>query len=73
LGGVSNSENNNNDTTNPSSAIDSLTMLRHHMEHLGFEFIYQEDIPLIIREHQRKYQYIITLATGWRKIGRSEP
>jgi len=37
------------------------------MEDGGFEFIHEEQVPLIIREHQRKYQYIISEATGWRK------
>ena len=37
------------------------------MEGLGFEKIHEEQMPLVIREHQRKYQYIISEATGWRK------
>jgi hypothetical protein len=36
----------------------------------GFEFvnIHDEQMPLLIREHQRKYQYIIGEATGWQKL-----
>jgi hypothetical protein len=41
--------------------------LREIMEELGFEKIHEQQMPLIIREHQRKYQYIISEATGWRK------
>jgi putative 4-mercaptohistidine N1-methyltranferase len=47
--------------------VDSLTVLRSVMEGNGFEKIHQEEMPLLIREHQRKYQYIISQATGWRK------
>jgi putative 4-mercaptohistidine N1-methyltranferase len=32
-----------------------------------FELIYQEDTPLLIREHKRKFQYIITHMTIWRR------
>ena len=38
------------------------------MEERGFEKIHEEEMPLIIREHQRKYQYIVSEATGWRKL-----
>jgi putative 4-mercaptohistidine N1-methyltranferase len=47
--------------------VDSLTVLQSVMEGNGFEKIHQEEMPLLIREHQRKYQYIISQATGWRK------
>lgn len=48
--------------------IRSKDVLKEIMEtQLGFEKIHEEEIPLIIREHQRKYQYIISEATGWRK------
>jgi 5-histidylcysteine sulfoxide synthase/putative 4-mercaptohistidine N1-methyltranferase len=32
-----------------------------------FDLIYQEELPFIIREHRRKYEYIITLATVWKR------
>jgi hypothetical protein len=38
------------------------------MEARGFEKIHEEEMPLVIREHQRKYQYIVSEATGWRKV-----
>lgn len=41
--------------------------LEEIMDGLGFEKIHDEEMPVIIREHQRKYQYIISEATGWRK------
>ena len=41
--------------------------LKEIMEELGFEKIHEEQMPLVIREHQRKYQYIISEATAWRK------
>jgi hypothetical protein len=42
--------------------------LKSFLESIGFVHIYDEQIPLVIREHRRKYQYIISEATGWRKI-----
>jgi 5-histidylcysteine sulfoxide synthase/putative 4-mercaptohistidine N1-methyltranferase len=47
--------------------IRSKDVLRHLMEQRGFEKIHEEQVPLIIREHQRKFQYIVSEATGWRK------
>jgi hypothetical protein len=41
--------------------------LKEIMDGLGFEKIHEEQMPVVIREHQRKYQYIISEATGWRK------
>jgi putative 4-mercaptohistidine N1-methyltranferase len=48
--------------------IRSKEMLQDIMENRGFEKIHEEEMPLVIREHQRKYQYIISEATGWRKV-----
>lgn len=36
-----------------------------------FELIHQEELPFLIREHQRKFEYIITLASVWRRKGAS--
>ncbi len=33
----------------------------------NFELVHREDMPLLIREHKRKYQYIMALATIWRR------
>lgn len=48
--------------------IRSKDVLKDVMESRGFEKIYEEEMPLVIREHQRKYQYIVSEATGWRKV-----
>ncbi|HRZ07550.1 MAG TPA: 5-histidylcysteine sulfoxide synthase [Candidatus Competibacteraceae bacterium] len=34
-----------------------------------FELLREADVPLVIREHARKYQYIVTHATLWRRVG----
>lgn len=47
--------------------VQSKAELKRVMEAGGFELIHEEQVPLIIREHQRKYQYIISEATGWRR------
>jgi putative 4-mercaptohistidine N1-methyltranferase len=47
--------------------IFSKDVLKELMEARGFEKIHEEEMPLVIREHQRKYQYIVSEATGWRK------
>lgn len=44
-----------------------LAALTLRMEALGFTKVHDEDMPLLIREHARKYQYIISKATGWKK------
>jgi hypothetical protein len=48
----------------PLYSKDNLKMI---MESLGFEKVHEEQMPLVIREHRRKYQYIISEATGWRR------
>ena len=48
--------------------IRSKDVLKAIMEDNGFEKIHEEEVPLVIREHQRKYQYIVSEATGWRKV-----
>jgi len=52
-------------TKEPLFSKDNLLPL---MQNFGFEKIHEEQVPLIIREHQRKYQYIVTEATGWRRL-----
>lgn len=54
------------DSNSDSAPVQSDSVLREIMEGNGFDFIHKEQIPLLIREHQRKYQYIISEATGWR-------
>ena len=48
-----------------SKKVYSKDTLSQIMEKNGFIKIHEEQMPLIIREHQRKYQYIISEATGW--------
>ena len=36
-----------------------------------FDLLEVQDIPLVIREHRRKYQYIVSQAMVWRR--RSQP
>ena len=48
--------------------VNSKDRLNELMESLGFMKIHEEQLPLVIREHRRKYQYIISEATGWRRI-----
>lgn len=49
------------------SPVHSKDVLRSEMERRGFVKVYEEQMPLVIREHQRKYQYIVSEATAWRK------
>eukprot|EP00928_Gymnodinium_smaydae_P049446 TRINITY_DN3318_c0_g1_i4.p1 TRINITY_DN3318_c0_g1~~TRINITY_DN3318_c0_g1_i4.p1 ORF type:complete len:939 (-),score=177.56 TRINITY_DN3318_c0_g1_i4:178-2994(-) len=48
--------------------ITSKDQLQQHMERLGFVKTHEEEMPLVIREHQRKYQYIVSEATAWRRV-----
>ena len=34
----------------------------------GLELLREADEPLVIREHARKYQYIVAHATLWRRV-----
>ena len=52
---------------NSEKPVSSKDVLKRVMEEEGFEKIHEEEMPLIIREHQRKYQYVVSQATGWRK------
>jgi len=46
---------------------DSATELVERMDSQGFQKILSRDVPLIIREHERKYQYIVSHALGFIK------
>jgi 5-histidylcysteine sulfoxide synthase/putative 4-mercaptohistidine N1-methyltranferase len=48
--------------------IRSKDVLQRVMQNNGFEKIHEEEMPLVIREHARKYQYIVSEASGWRKV-----
>lgn len=47
--------------------IRSKDELKSIMEDNDFTQIHSEEMPLVIREHARKYQYIISEATAWEK------
>lgn len=34
----------------------------------GFELIHEDDLPFMIREHRRKYEYVVSQVTVWRKL-----
>ena len=48
-------------------SIQSADTLDYVLRDEGFELIRSADIPLAIREHRRKYQYVITHAMLWRR------
>lgn len=33
----------------------------------GFELLHHEDLPFMIREHRRKYEYVVSQVTVWRR------
>lgn len=35
----------------------------------GFELVHQQELPFMIREHRRKYEYIVSQVSVWRKTG----
>ena len=47
--------------------IRSKDELQSIMEENGFTKVHEEEMPLVIREHARKYQYIVSEATAWKK------
>ncbi|CAE7725143.1 mug158 [Symbiodinium pilosum] len=47
--------------------VRSKDQLKKLMEERGFAKMGEQQVPLLIREHQRKYQYIVSEATIWRK------
>lgn len=46
----------------------SADALRQFLMHEGFELRREEDVALVIREHARKYQYIVTHGTLWQRV-----
>eukprot|EP00729_Bicosta_minor_P010778 gene10778-470_t len=49
------------------NAVRSKDTLQAEMEARGFSKVHEDQFPLIIREHQRKYQYIVSEVTAWQK------
>ena len=48
--------------------VTSAAALGEFLRAEGFELLREADVPLVIREHARKYQYIVTHATLWRRV-----
>jgi 5-histidylcysteine sulfoxide synthase/putative 4-mercaptohistidine N1-methyltranferase len=48
--------------------VRSAEALRALLQQEGFELLREADEPLVIREHARKYQYIVTHAMLWRRV-----
>jgi hypothetical protein len=34
----------------------------------GYELVHHQDLPFMIREHRRKYEYIVSQVSVWRKL-----
>jgi len=47
--------------------VRSKETLKAEMEARGFSKVHEDQFPLVIREHQRKYQYIVSEVTAWQK------
>ncbi len=45
----------------------ALALLGSHLP--GFSLVHQRDLPFMIREHRRKYEYVISQVSVWRKDG----
>ncbi len=48
--------------------VKSAVALGEFLRAEGFELLREADEPLVIREHARKYQYIVAHATLWRRV-----
>ncbi|MDT8429037.1 MAG: 5-histidylcysteine sulfoxide synthase [Pseudomonadales bacterium] len=35
----------------------------------GFELLHSQDLPFMIREHRRKYEYVVSQVSIWKRIG----
>jgi len=54
------------------AAADSDTALELLSRHLpGFRLEYHRELPFMIREHRRKYEYVISQVSVWRKVASS--
>ena len=48
--------------------VKSADALREFLTHEGFELRREEPVPLVIREHARKYQFIVTHGMLWQRV-----
>jgi 5-histidylcysteine sulfoxide synthase/putative 4-mercaptohistidine N1-methyltranferase len=51
--------------THPSRWMSGLDAVKPHLSE--FELLHQEELPFMIREHRRKFEYIVTQASVWRR------
>jgi hypothetical protein len=50
------------------TAVNSFTELQNIMASNGFKLKVKEDMPFVIREHARKYQWGCAQASVWTKL-----
>jgi 5-histidylcysteine sulfoxide synthase/putative 4-mercaptohistidine N1-methyltranferase len=53
--------------TSPTRWLNGLDAVRAELTE--YELLHQRELPFMIREHRRKYEYIITQASVWRRKG----
>ena len=47
------------------TSADALTKIASILQ--GFERVHEGDLPFMIREHRRKYEYVVSQVSVWRK------
>jgi SAM-dependent methyltransferase len=55
-------------TASDGATVMSFDTLKKHMTRLGFTLTEQDDVPFMIREHRRKFQWGCSHLTVWRKM-----
>jgi putative 4-mercaptohistidine N1-methyltranferase len=61
--------------TTPFSWLEEYTPKSHWLDGINgvkkvlteFELVHQEELPFLIREHRRRFEYIITMASVWKR------
>lgn len=53
-------------------SVHSAEALKARMAELGLSLVAEEEVPFLIREHARKYQYGVSHGTVWRKTGAAD-
>ena len=51
------------DGENSEAAIEKIAAILE-----GFELVHDDDLPFMIREHRRKYEYVVSQVSVWRKL-----
>lgn len=47
---------------------DSFAALSDALSKLGFQLVHRSPLPMLIREHERKFQYVISEASSWKYL-----